>query len=373
MPSGPGDYTYSVEYRQGWSTTTSTGTFHVQGRRSPRADPDRSTEPMALCLGRDTASITSSMERQPTGSMGWRDERVIQSSIERLHRLKINRIRVTIAGRTNVYYGEPVMAGDSWTPFITPWPTGRACATFIFSDASASVSDWAWPQRFDPLAELGRPDDIYHPGFDYSRFQVSYWQKFERAIRFARDRDVIFSLVLDMNDSRVHPAPEVRTSIGSSATPSRVSAPSRTSPGTSVTISISTATTDGRTTTGTLIKQWDPYRHLATSHPVDNVHQDRTSDWFDFTSFQEWSRTQHAFMLAQRKEQQRLGPDHPSDERGIWIRGPLPAVGQRTRIGVGRYVASDGVGDRHGRWHTKPPARPRGAEPTCGRTRAADG
>ena len=35
---------------------------------------------------------------------------------------------------------------------------------------------------------------------------MSYWQKFERAIRFARDRDVILSLVLDMNDSRVHPA-----------------------------------------------------------------------------------------------------------------------------------------------------------------------
>jgi hypothetical protein len=34
----------------------------------------------------------------------------------------------------------------------------------------------------------------------------------------------------------------------------------------------------------------DPYQHLATSHPTDNAHQDRTADWFDFTSFQEWSR-----------------------------------------------------------------------------------
>jgi hypothetical protein len=40
---------------------------------------------------------------------------------------------------------------------------------------------------------------------------------------------------------------------------------------------------------------------------VDNAHQDRTSDWFDFTSFQEWSRVQHAFMLAQRKQQEQLG------------------------------------------------------------------
>lgn len=60
---------------------------------------------------------------------------------------------------------------------------------------------------FDSFAALGQADDIYHPGFDYAWFQVSYWQKLERALRFARDRDIVFSLVLDMNDSRVHPAP----------------------------------------------------------------------------------------------------------------------------------------------------------------------
>jgi hypothetical protein len=82
--------------------------------------------------------------------------------------------------------------------------------------------------------------------------------------------------------------------------------------------------------TGILIKQWDPYRHLATSHPGYNVHQDRTADWFDFTSFQEWSRQQHAFMLAQRKEQQRLGRIIPQtneeygyeDHYPMWAKGP---------------------------------------------------
>ena len=42
MPPAPGDYVYSVEYRQGWSSTTSTGTFHASdGRlRGPiRIDP----------------------------------------------------------------------------------------------------------------------------------------------------------------------------------------------------------------------------------------------------------------------------------------------------------------------------------------------
>jgi len=53
--------------------------------------------------------------------MGWQDEKVIESSIERLHQWKINRMRVTVAGRTNLYYGEPIMDGPSWSPFNRPW------------------------------------------------------------------------------------------------------------------------------------------------------------------------------------------------------------------------------------------------------------
>ena len=38
-----------------------------------------------------------------------------------------------------------------------------------------------------------------------------------------------------------------------------------------------------------------PYRQPAPGYRIPN--------WFDFTSFQEWSRSQHAFMLSQRKQQ----------------------------------------------------------------------
>src|SRR5260370_18819899 len=133
---------------------------------------------------------------------------MIGSSIERLHRLKVNRIRVTIAGRTNLYYGEPVMAGRNWTPFITPWPAAKGLRFLHFlGRLGQRLGFGVGSSSFDSLAELGLAEDIYNPGFDYSRFQVPYWQKFERALRFARDRAEIFSLVLDMNDSRAHPAP----------------------------------------------------------------------------------------------------------------------------------------------------------------------
>jgi hypothetical protein len=59
--------------------------------------------------------------------------------------------------------------------------------------------------------------------------------------------------------------------------------------------------------TGTLIESWDPYKHLATSHPVHREHQDRASDWFGFTSIQDWSRRQHALMLEERQIQMKTG------------------------------------------------------------------
>lgn len=302
MPPVSGDYTYEVQYRQGLSRKTFAGKFHARsgGRRGPiRVDPKNRWH----FVWEGTGEHYFFNGTTAYWLIGWRDEHVIQSSIERLHQLKINRLRVTIAGRTSLYYGEPVMAGTSWTPFITAWPS-RA-------------------------GNLGRPDDIYYPGFDYSRFQVSYWQKFERALRFARDRDMIFSLVLDMNDSRVHPAPAsddehrfIQYAIARFAAFSNITW--------DLGDDLDQYRDDAWThATGTLIKQWDPYQHLATSHPVDNVHQDRTSPWFDFTSFQEWSRTQHAFMLAQRQRQQSLGRIIPqtNEEYGYEDHYPMWAKG----------------------------------------------
>ena len=329
MPPSPGDYTYSIEYRQGWSERTSTGTFHVRsgGRRGPvRVDPQNRWH----FIWEGTGEHYFFNGTTAYWLIGWRDDSVIRSAIERLHRLKINRMRVTIAGRTSLFYGEPVMAGPAWTPFLTPWPPdSRSAPVHLFGRFGQRYGGGIGSSLFQALGELGQPEDIYHPGFDYSRFQVAYWQKFERALRFARDRDMIFSLVLDMNDSRVHPAP-------GSADEHRFIryAVARFGAFSNITWDLGDDLDHYRDdawthATGTLIKQWDPYRHLATSHPIDNVHQDRTSDWFDFTSFQEWSRNQHAFMLAQRKEQQRLGRIIPqtNEEYGYEDHYPLWAKG----------------------------------------------
>ncbi len=330
MPSITGDYSYSVEYRQGLSRRSSTGTFHVTNghRRGPvRVDPGNPWH----FIWEGTGEHYFFNGTTAYWLAGWRDDRVIESSIDRLSRLKVNRLRVTVAGRTDVYYGEPVMAGESWSPLLTPWAQGRGPHYLhLLGRFGQRYGMEIGPGLFDSLATIGLPGDIYHPGFDYRRFLVSYWQKFERLLRFARDRGMIVSLVLDMNDSHIHSPP-------GSAEERRLIryAVARFGAFSNITWDLGDDLDRYRDdewthATGTLIKQWDPYQHLATSHPVDNVHQDRTSDWFDFTSFQDWSRTQHAFMLAQRQQQSRSGRIIPQtneeygyeDHHPQWAQGP---------------------------------------------------
>jgi hypothetical protein len=297
MPSSPGDYSYSLTYRQGSFETTQAGGFRAADghRRGPvRVDPKYPWH----FIWEGTGEHYFFSGTTAYFLLGWNDERIIQYSVERLHRLKVNRLRVTIAGRENVLFGEPVMNGGNFTTYLTPWPAQQA-------------------------------DDMYHPGFDYTRFNLEYWRKFEHAVRFARDRDMIISLVLDMNDNKVHPpaASEdeyrfIRYAIARLGAFSNITW--------DLGDDLERYRSDEWThETGTLIKKCDPYKHLATSHPVEDVHQDRTSDWFDFTSFQEWSRNQHAYILKQRQAQEKTGRIIPqtNEEYGYEDHYPMWAPG----------------------------------------------
>lgn len=275
MPPEAGDYKFEVSYRDGPFQKKHTGEFHAvdRHRRGPiRVDPRypwhfiwEGTGEHYFFNGTTAYWLT-----------GWKDERIIRNSIDRLHRLKVNRIRVTVAGRSNLYFGEPVMTGENYSNLPTAW-----------------------------LAQS--PDDFTHPEFDYSRFYIPLWQKFERMLKYARDRDVIISVVLDMNDNKVHPAAGSEDELRFMHY-----AVSRFSAFSNITWDLGDdleGYRDDQWThdTGTKIEQWDPYRHLATSHPMKTVHQDRASSWFGFTSYQDWSRKQHALMLESRELQKKSG------------------------------------------------------------------
>ncbi len=333
MPAQAGEYSYSVVYRQGLWTRRVSGTFTARAahRRGPvRIDPDNRWH----FIWEGTAEHYFLNGTTAYWLLGWKDDNVIESALERLHRLKVNRLRVTIAGRTGQYFGEPAMAGKNWTPLVRPWQTarsGRFLSRLGRAGQYLNAHGFGLGRRvFADLAQLGQPDDIYHPGDDYSRFELGYWRKFDRALRWARDRDMIVSLVLDMNDSRVHP-------LAGSDDERRFLryAVARLGAFSNITWDLGDDLNEYRDDqwthdTGTLLQQLDPYEHLATSHPLDNLHQDRTSEWFGFTSFQQWSRDQHAFMLEQRATQARTRRIIPQvneeygyeDHYPLWSAGP---------------------------------------------------
>jgi hypothetical protein len=271
MPSSAGDYTYSVTYHQDGFEKAYDGKFSATDghRRGPiRVD---SAHPWHF-VWEGTGEHYFFNGTTAFWLMGWRDERVIRESITRLRDLKVNRMRVLLSGSTSLFYGEPVMTGNNFTIFLRPW-----------------------------VAE--KPEDFEHPGIDYTHFVVPYWQRYERMLRFARDHDMIISVILDIADGKIHAqagSEDERRYIRYAA--ARLGAFSN------VTWDLGDDLDTFRDEkwaheTGTLLEGWDPYKHLASSHPTQREHQDRASEWMGFTSIQEWKRTQHALMLEERQIQ----------------------------------------------------------------------
>jgi hypothetical protein len=275
MPSKPGDYAYSVTYRQGDIERLYRGSFKaVEGKHQDilRVDPNYPWHFIWEGSGKHyfmngtTAFLL----------MGWENEQVIRDCIDRLHSLEVNRIRLLLDGRTDHFWTEPIRTGKEFRAYLNPWLAGR-------------------------------PDDITDPRFDYARFNCPYWQKFERMLKYAREKGMIISVIFGWNDTKVHP-------IAGSPDEQRYFryAVARLAAFANVTWDLGDDLDGFRSDvwtheTGTMLHRLDPYHHLATSHPVHNEHQDRTSEWFGMTSFQQWDRPLHGWMLDQRQQQARTG------------------------------------------------------------------
>jgi Protein of unknown function (DUF4038)/Domain of unknown function (DUF5060) len=275
MPASSGDYSYSVAYRQGDFEKTYSGTFRASDghRRGPiRVDPKYPWHFIWEGTGEHYFhNGTTAFYLQ-----GWTEERIIFDSIERLHRLKVNRMRVFLAGGIDTFWGEPIMPDDNFTIFLRPW-----------------------------IAK--EPKSLDHPGIDYTRFDVPYWQKWERMLRFARERDMIISAIMDTYSHKAQaPAGSEHERRYFRYAAARLGAFSN------ITWDLGDDLDSFRDEKwahemGTFLVTSDPYRHLATSHPVHREHQDRASDWFGFTSIQNWSRRQHELMLEERRIQMKTG------------------------------------------------------------------
>jgi hypothetical protein len=297
MPASAGRHTFSVRYQQGDFERSHTGTFtaHDAKRRGQlRVDPEypehfiwAGTGERYFWNGTTTYYL-----------MGWEDDAVIRQAIDRLAALKVNRLRVLVYGRNEDRpWGQPVKTTPDFKLYLNPWPATR-------------------------------PDDVKNPGFDLTRFNVPFWQKYERMLRHARERDVIVSVIFFIG-GQVLPTPfeaySDKEQFFYRYGVARLAAFSN------VTWDLGNEHDFHREFPkwadwlGPLVKEWDPYKHLASAH--NKIFRTPGKTWIDLQLIQRWDSGQNTYMLSERVKQAATGRVIPqvNEEYGyedLWEKTP---------------------------------------------------
>ncbi len=327
MPIRPGQYSYTIQYRQGDQEQTHSGKFIARDgkRRGPvRIDKEHpwhfvweGTGEHYFWNGTTTYWL-----------LGWQDEEIIRQAIDRLARLRVNRIRVALCGRTRggEQWFEPLVANSDKFKFrMNPW-----------------------------VAE--RPDSVEKPGFDVTRYNVPFWQKCERMLRHARDKGVVVSIIFYLDGANRGVEPFGKAQMGCEEEQryyhygvARLAAFSN------VMWDVTNEYQLFRDEPwaekmGTLIKRCDPYKHLASVHGHGDF-KFRTSPWADFAMYQSWDEGgSHGFLLKHRQAQAKSGRPMPqvNEEYGYedhypkWGGGrkaPARSADNRRRLAWGMYMA----------------------------------
>lgn len=326
MPTKSGNYNYSVKYLQGSYEVTQTGSFTArdgQRRGIVRVDPDYPWH----FLWEGTGEHYFWNSTTAYWLVGWDDETIVKN-IDRLASLKVNRVRSAIMGR--------VKDGRAW--YENVFPTDKF--TFLFNPWSAE-----------------RPYSIENPGFDVTRFNVAHWQKYERFLRHAREKDVIISVIFYVDGRRPGVDPFGKEQAGGEDEQRYYRyAIARFAAFSNVMWDVTNEYRLFRDDAwaekmGTLIKQCDPYDHLMSVHGHGDF-RFRTSLWADFAMYQCWDEHGgYDYMLKNRNEQVRTGriipqvneeygyEDHYPVGWGENRKAPARSADNRRRLAWGMYMA----------------------------------
>lgn len=297
MPAKPGDYRYTVRYRQGNFERSHAGTFTARdARRRGQLRIDPAYPEHFVWAGTGEHCFWNGTTTYYL--MGWEDDAVIRASIDRLAALKINRLRVLVYGRNQDQpWKQPVKTTPQFKLYLNPWPAAR-------------------------------PDDVKNPGFDLTRFNVAFWQKYERMLRHARERDVIVSVIFFIG-GQVLPTPFAAASEDERRFYRYGVA--RLAAFANITWDLGNEHNFHREVPtwcdglGPLVKAWDPYGHLCSAHNV--IYRTPGKTWNDMQLIQRWDSGQNAFMLGERVKQAALGRALPqiNEEYGyedLWEKAP---------------------------------------------------
>lgn len=303
MPVRPGRHNYSVLYRHRGTEAKRIGTFTARkGKRRGLLRVDREHPWHFVYEGTGEHYFWNSTTAY--WLLGWREDSIIRESIDRLTKLKVNRIRVALSGRTR--------DGNRWKE-----PDVKPNEKFQF--------------RLEPWL-AARPENIEDPGYDVTRFNLEHFRKAERMLRHARERDMIVSLIfhLDGRDKGVDPfghdgmgGPDelryYRYVVARLASFANVMW--------DVTNEYRLFRNDPwAEQMGAFIKECDPYDHLTSVHGHETFNF-RTSPWADFAMYQSWDEHGgYDFMLKNREEQAKTGRPMPqvNEEYGYEDHYPFP-------------------------------------------------
>jgi hypothetical protein len=328
MPKKPGKYSYKVEFQQGDSRQSYSGTFTARdGKRRGLVRIDKEHPWHFIWEGTGEHYFWNATTTY--WLLGWQDENVIQQAIDRLARLKVNRIRVALCGRTK--------SGDRWyEPLV--------------------VNNEKFQYRLNPwLAE--RPESVENPGFDVTRYNVPFWQKCDRMLRYAREKGMIVSIIfyLDGRDPGVDPFGKARMGCEEEQRYYRYGV-ARLAAFSNVMWDVSNEYRHFRDDAwaekmGTLIKARDPYQHLTSIHGHGDF-RFRTSPWADFAMYQKWDEAGgYGFMLKNRQAQAETGrpmpqineeygyEDHYPGKWGGGRKAPARSADNRRRLAWEMYMA----------------------------------
>ena len=272
MPTETGRYEYTIRYVQGPSETLHQGSFKVV--ESTRRGPLRVDESGNHFVWEGTGEHYFWNGTTTYYLMGWQDDAEIYRMIDRLHAHKVNRLRVLVYGRNQDRpWRQPVQSIQDFRLYLNPW-----------------------------IAE--RPDDVADPGFDLTRFNVPYWQKYERMLRYARERDVIIS-VISFIGGQVLPTPFAEGSEDERRyyryTIARLAAFANVTWDLGNEHDFHRKYPEWADVLGPLVKQWDPYDHLTAAH--NKIYRTPGASWNDLQLIQRWDAGQNSFMLAERDKQ----------------------------------------------------------------------
>lgn len=282
MPAKPGAYEYSVRYREGAFEQTYRGSFQATDQKRKgivRVDPEfpahfrwEGTQERYFWNGTTAYWLA-----------GWDDE-TIRQILDRLDRFKITRVRAALSGRVKDgrAWFENVFSTDKFSFLLNPWVAQN-------------------------------PHSVEQPGFDVTRFNVAYWQKWDRLLAYARSKDIVVSVIFYVDGRRPGVDPFGKTGMGGPDEQRYYRyAIARLAAFCNVMWDLANEYRLFRDDAwaekmGNFVKQCDPYDHLTSTHGHGDF-RFRKSAWADFAMYQSWDEHGgYDFMLKNRLEQAKTG------------------------------------------------------------------